>query len=78
MLWEQPKKWQKDKKKESSITMSYGVNGRRDSDLALLWLWCPPVAVDLIQPLAWELLYAMAAVLKNKTKQNKTKRVTLP
>ena len=23
-------------------------------DLALLWLWCRPVAIALIQPLAWE------------------------
>ena len=31
-------------------------------DLALLWLWCRPAAVALIQPLAWELLYASSAV----------------
>ena len=27
-------------------------------DLALLWLWCRPVARALIQPLTWELRYA--------------------
>ena len=26
-------------------------------DLALLWLWCRPVAPALISPLAWEPLY---------------------
>ena len=38
---------------------------------ALLWLWCILAAVTLIQPLAWELPYAVCAVLKSKTKQNK-------
>ena len=28
-------------------------------DLALLWLWCRPVAISLIPPLAWELPHAM-------------------
>ena len=39
-------------------------------DLALLWLWCRPAAVALIQPLAWELLYATGAALKRKTKRH--------
>ena len=34
--------------------MSCGTGRRHGSDLALLWLW--PVAVALIQPLAWDLL----------------------
>ena len=36
----------------------------------LLWLWCRPVAVALIRPLAWELPYATGAALKSKTKPN--------
>ena len=32
-------------------------------DLALLWLWCRPAAAALIQPLAWELPYAMGVAL---------------
>ena len=33
-------------------------------DLALLWLWYRPAAVAPIQPLAWELPYAMVVALK--------------
>ena len=45
-------------------------------DLALLWLWCRPVAAALIQPLSWEIPYTAGAVLKqNKTKENKTHKV---
>ena len=32
----------------------------------LLWLWCRPTAVALIQPLTWELLYAAGAALQRK------------
>ena len=39
------------------------------NDLALLWPWCRPAAAALIQPLAWELLYAASVALK--TPQNK-------
>ena len=35
--------------------MSCGVGHGGGSDLALLWLWCQPVATAPIQPLAWEL-----------------------
>ena len=38
-------------------------------DLALLWLWCRPPAVALIQPLAWELLYAVGAALKARERK---------
>ena len=41
-----------------------GVGHRRGSDLPLLWLWCRPAAVVLIQPLAWEPPYAAGAALK--------------
>ena len=36
-------------------------------DPALMQLWCRPAAAAPIQPLAWELPYAMGAALKNKT-----------
>ena len=39
---------------------------RGSLDLALLWLWCRPAAAALIQPLAWELPYAVSAALKNQ------------
>ena len=42
------------------------VGRRRCSDLMLLWLWHRPAAAALIQTLAWELPYAMDAVLKSK------------
>ena len=32
-------------------------------------LWCRPAAVAPIQPLAWELSYAMGAALKKKKKK---------
>ena len=37
----------------------------------LLWLWCSPAAVALIQPLAGELPYAMGVALKSKIKFKK-------
>ena len=45
-------------------------------DLALLWLWGRRAAVALIQPLAWELLHAVSATLKNKFKKKKKKNLT--
>ena len=38
---------------------------------ALLWLQCRPVATAPIQPLAWELPYAVGAGLKRKKKKGK-------
>ena len=38
-------------------------------DLALLWLWCRPAAEAPIQPLGWELPYAMGVALKKKKKE---------
>ena len=32
----------------------------------LLWLWCRPAAVAMIQPLAWEPPYAAGAALKKQ------------
>ena len=39
--------------------MSCGVGHICGSDSALLWLWCRPAAIVLIQPLDWEPPYAM-------------------
>ena len=56
--------------------MSCGVGHRHGSDLALLWLWCRPVATALIQPIAWESPYAMGSALKiKKTKETKKNRL---
>ena len=38
-------------------------------DLELLWLWCSLVAKAQIQPLAWELPYAIGAALKRQKKK---------
>ena len=48
--------------------MSCGVGFGHGSDLALLWLWYRPVDTALIQPVAWELPYAMSVALKKKRK----------
>ena len=54
--------------------MSCGVGQRRGSDLALLWLWCRPVARAPIRPLAWEPPYAMGVALKRQKDQKKGKK----
>ena len=50
----------------SGIAVSYGVGNRLSLDLELLWLWCRPATVVLIQPLAWELPYTPGVALKSK------------
>ena len=35
----------------------------------LLWLWCMPVAVALIRPLAWEPPYVVGVALKKAKKK---------
>ena len=52
---------------------SCGVGHRCGSDLALLWLWCRPVATAPVRPLAWEPPYAAGAALE-KTKKKKKKK----
>ena len=52
--------------KGSGIAMSCGIGHRGDSDPALLWLWCRPSAIALIQPLAWEPPYALGAALQRQ------------
>ena len=51
--------------------MSCGVVHRYCSDLALLWLWCRPVATAPIGPLVWELPYAMGEAPIDKKQTNK-------
>ena len=51
--------------------MSFGIGRRLSSDLAWLWLWCRPVVVALIVPLAWEPPYAMGAALEKDKKKKK-------
>ena len=49
--------------------------GRRfGSDPVLLWLWCRPAAIDLIQPLAVELPYAEGEALKRKKKKKRLRK----
>ena len=50
--------------------MSCGVGRRRGLDLALLWLWGRQAAVAPIQPLAWELPYAVGVALKHTHKKS--------
>ena len=44
---------------------------QRVGDLALLWLWRRLAAIALLQPLAWELPYAVCEALKKKKKKKK-------
>ena len=44
--------------KDPAFAMSCGVGCRRGLDPELLWLWCRPVAIALIRPLAWDSPYA--------------------
>ena len=58
--------------KGSGIAVSCGVDCRHDLDPVLLWLWYRPAPTALIQPLAWEPLYALGAALKRqKTKEKR-------
>ena len=51
--------------------MSCGIGRRQGSDVALLWLWCRPVATAPIEPLTWEPPYAVGAALKRQKQKNK-------
>ena len=55
---------------ESSVAVSCGVGRRRGLDPVLLWLCHRPAVTALIQPLAWELIYAEGGAAK---RQNKSK-----
>ena len=52
--------------KGSGIAVSCGVGLRCNSDVALLCQGHNPAAATLIQPLAWEISYAVGAVLKKQ------------
>ena len=54
-----------------SIAVVCGIGHRCGWDLTLLWLWSRPAAVDLIQPLDWELPCAMSVALKKKERKKK-------
>ena len=43
------------------------------NDPALPWLWCRPVAIAPIRPLAWEPPYAASVTLKSKKKKKMRK-----
>ena len=43
-------------------------------DPALLWLWCRLVTAALIQPLGWELPYAVGGALKRQKRPKKKKK----
>ena len=53
----------------SGVAVSCGVGQRRGSGLVLLWLWRRLAAVAPVQPLAWELPYAVGAALKKKKRK---------
>ena len=53
--------------------MSYGTGHKCGLDPALLCLWRRLAAVALIQPLAWELPYAMGTAPKSKKTEKKNK-----
>ena len=46
-----------------------GVGHSLSSAPTLLWLWCRLAAAAPLQPLAWELPYAMGVALKSKKKK---------
>ena len=43
-------------------------------DLALLWLWCRPVAIAPIRPVAWEPPCAVGAALEKAKRPKKKKK----
>ena len=51
------------------VAVSCGVGRRHGSDLALLCLWRKSAATASIQPLAWELPFAMGVALKKKKRE---------
>ena len=54
--------------------VSCGVGCRSGSDPALLWLWCMPVAMALIRPLAWESPYATGVALEKAKREKKERK----
>ena len=54
--------------------MSCGVGLGHSSDLALLWLWCRPVARAPIRPLTGEPPYVTGAALKRQKDKKERER----
>ena len=63
--------------KDPALPVSCGLGRRRDSDLALLWLWYRQAATAPIRPLAWEPLYAAGAAQRNSKKRQKKKKLKI-
>ena len=57
--------------KGSHIAKSCGVGQGCGFDLALLWLWCNPMATAPVRPLAWKPPYAAGTALEKAKRQNK-------
>ena len=55
------------------LTNPTSIHEDMGSDPELLWLWCRPVAISPIQPLAWGPPYAAGAALKDKKTLKKKK-----
>ena len=53
------------------MAVSCGIGCRCGLDLVLLWLWCRPVALAPIHPLAWKPPYATGMALKRHTHTQK-------
>ena len=54
--------------------MSCGVGRRHGLDPTLLLLWCRLAAAAPVQPLPWELPYAMDSALKKQKKERKKEK----
>ena len=82
VYWE--KLWESDKSQlwsshcgtvEMNLTRNHEVTGfipglaQWVEDPVLLWLWCMPVAIALIRPLAWEPPYAVGVALEKSKRQ---------
>lgn len=65
-----PPQWVKDRALPQAMVQVRGCS----SDPVLLWLWHRPEAAALIQPVAWELLYATDAAIKRKRRRRREKK----
>ena len=59
--------------KDLAFAVSCGTGFRCVSDPTLLWLGLWPAATAPIQPLAWELPYAVGAALKRQKKKSESR-----
>ena len=69
--------WPRSVSRGSFVAMSCVVGLRSGSDPKLPWLWCRLAATALIQPLTWELPYALGTALKIQKTKKKTKKPAL-